>query len=567
MPREIYEVATDPEIREANSWLGLRRYYEQEPYGVDFQRAYELMSSIKEDGHAMITDPQGEKVETVITKEIVADALKLSTEGLSMRAKDRKVEGVFKKDTVAANFNDINMRHVQDPTQLYQQHFHFAAKKPARYTTPNHVVASTFTQVLRFTSRPTIDHAQYVLNALKATKKEGKVTYLGAPEVLTRIAYHAIESSEDSIHKSREEEYEEPQQGPADSQDSSNNAEKRAKRREMMRTTVAAHQEEPAQKKAHHAKEKEAYERRQESAGATSALWSPTNVQPHTKNPKRRLLEKSVKLIQQMWEEAETARKKEAEEEMEKRVKAAQEAAFGSSSSSGEPPVSPPKQQASPPSPISQRHQQEGQVEEIPSTLTQLTLEKELPFINQPKKPAPLFPRITIIELPKEKRKVPMPNPGSSSSDKSYDIIKLESKDLELHEVQKPSQAPSPTTELPQMEEDKENKESEADTTVQKEMVHRIETTVKETAIEMTQELQSEPRKSPVKDAEAEHEVEIEKSSARGYAGTKWQRGMDRGQLLLVVAAGKAIATMAVSAQGRHGYHGSGGRGARRNTD
>ncbi|MCO5550585.1 hypothetical protein L7F22_004073 [Adiantum nelumboides] len=250
----------------------------------------------------------------------VADAIKLPTEGLSMRARDRKVEGVFKKDTSAAIFNDINMRQVQDPTHLYQQHFHFVAKQPARYTTPNHAVASTFTQVLRSTSRPTIDHTQYVMNALKATKKEGKVTYLGAPEVLTRIAYHAIgmadnlppapeqntwdsahrvsprktrstkrgrtvieESSEESAHKSGEEEPEEPQQGPADSQDSSNNAEKRAKRREMMRTTIAAHQEEPAQKKARHVRVKEAYERSQEFAGATSALRSQQMCNPTPK--------------------------------------------------------------------------------------------------------------------------------------------------------------------------------------------------------------------------------------------------------------------------------------------
>ncbi|MCO5580278.1 hypothetical protein L7F22_034144 [Adiantum nelumboides] len=31
MPREIYKVTTDPEIKEANSRLGLRRYYEKEP--------------------------------------------------------------------------------------------------------------------------------------------------------------------------------------------------------------------------------------------------------------------------------------------------------------------------------------------------------------------------------------------------------------------------------------------------------------------------------------------------------------------------------------------------------
>ncbi|MCO5603126.1 hypothetical protein L7F22_057273 [Adiantum nelumboides] len=115
MPKEAYEVATDVEVREANARLGLRRYYEQEPCGIDFQRAYELMSSIKEDGHAMITDPQGEKIEVVITKDIVVEVLKLPTEGINMRAKDRKVEGTFKKDTAAATFNDINLKQLEVP--------------------------------------------------------------------------------------------------------------------------------------------------------------------------------------------------------------------------------------------------------------------------------------------------------------------------------------------------------------------------------------------------------------------------------------------------------------------
>ncbi|MCO5611638.1 hypothetical protein L7F22_065892 [Adiantum nelumboides] len=88
--------------------------------------------------------------------------------------------------------SNINLKQVQDPVRLYHQHFHFTVKKPTRYTTPNHAVATTFTQVLNSIARQTIDHAQYVLTTLKGTKKEGKVTYLGAPEVLTKIAYHAI---------------------------------------------------------------------------------------------------------------------------------------------------------------------------------------------------------------------------------------------------------------------------------------------------------------------------------------------------------------------------------------
>ncbi|MCO5610841.1 hypothetical protein L7F22_065083 [Adiantum nelumboides] len=222
-----------------------------------------------------------------------------------------------------------------------------------------------------------------------------------------------------------------------------------------------------------------------------------------------------------MWAEAEAARKKEAKEEMAKKVKATQEAAFGSSS----------------PSPVRSPHQPQEQPEKATtSTPQELTSEKELPFINQLEKPTPLFPKITIIELPREKRKikapeskrtpemvgqnlfpnqphipfileqleVPMPNPSSSSFDKSYNIIELESGDLEFHEVQKLSQAPSPT-----MEVDKESIEVEIDT-VQEEQAQEI---VK--VIDTAQELQGEQVKSPVKEVAAASEVEKDKSPLR----------------------------------------------------
>ncbi|MCO5567771.1 hypothetical protein L7F22_021466 [Adiantum nelumboides] len=142
----------------------------------------------------------------------------------------------------------------------------------------------------------------------------------------------------------------------------------------------------------------------------------------------------------------------------------------GSSSSTRSPPVSPLVDPSSPPSPKSPPPPRKETEQETTSAPQELPVEQEtLPFINQPEKPTPLFPKITIIELPREKRKIktpelkktpeameqnifsaqtsipfvlehldePMPSPRSSSSDKSYDIIELESGDLELHEVQK----------------------------------------------------------------------------------------------------------------------------------
>ncbi|MCO5583014.1 hypothetical protein L7F22_036920 [Adiantum nelumboides] len=252
-----------------------------------------------------------------------------------------------------------------------------------------------------------------------------------------------------------------------------------------------------------------------------------------------------------MWEETEAARKKEAEDEA-KRVKAAQEAAFGPSSSSKSQPVSPPADHSSPSPVRSPPPPPKKPEEETTSAPQDLILEKKLPFVNQPKTPTPLFSRITIIELPKEKKRakapepkknpevvgqnifstqpniffileqleVPMPTPSSSSSDKSYDIIELESGNLELHEVQKPPQVPSPTTELPSTKVVKDNKESEADTTIQEEIAQEVEATYKEIVKETTQELQGELIKSPVKDVEAALEIEVEKVQPTSAAAT-----------------------------------------------
>ncbi|MCO5574123.1 hypothetical protein L7F22_027902 [Adiantum nelumboides] len=115
-----------------------------------------------------------------------------------------------------------------------------------------------------------------------------------------------------------------------------------------------------------------------------------------------------------------------------------------------------------------------------------------------------------------------MPSPSTSSFDKSYDIIELESGDLELHEVQKPQQALSPTpqlmeitTELPSVEVDKEKMELVVEIAVQAEEVKDFDTSIQETIKDTAQELQGKLVKSPVKDVKATQEIELEKSPPR----------------------------------------------------
>ncbi|MCO5586789.1 hypothetical protein L7F22_040731 [Adiantum nelumboides] len=130
-----------------------------------------------------------------------------------------------------------------------------------------------------------------------------------------------------------------------------------------------------------------------------------------------------------MWEAAEVAKKKDAKEEVAKRVKETQEAAFGKLSSPSSPPVSPFAAQTSPPSPKSPIHPPELPTrKEKPKAPTKKETaevdeqQSENIFLAQPHVPF-------ILEQLDE----PMPSPRSSPSDKSYEILEVESEDLQIH--------------------------------------------------------------------------------------------------------------------------------------
>ncbi|MCO5566707.1 hypothetical protein L7F22_020385 [Adiantum nelumboides] len=153
------------------------------------------------------------------------------------------------------------------------------------------------------------------------------------------------------------------------------------------------------------------------------------------------------------------------EEEVERRVQEAQKAAFGSSCSSRSPPVSPLVDQPSPSPPQIPSSPKDTQVEEPSSTQHQLPLVEKQQIITHPEQPEIVLPKISIIELPMtrldkkkapkvviapqkdmfvsqpsehfilEQLEVPILSPSSSSSDKSYEILKLETGDLEIHVV------------------------------------------------------------------------------------------------------------------------------------
>ncbi|MCO5577912.1 hypothetical protein L7F22_031747 [Adiantum nelumboides] len=75
MPRETWTLHRRPEVASAIRAVHLEQFFRLPPWGTDYMRAHKLMSSIQYDGKAMLTDSDGAKVEVLITKDIINEAL------------------------------------------------------------------------------------------------------------------------------------------------------------------------------------------------------------------------------------------------------------------------------------------------------------------------------------------------------------------------------------------------------------------------------------------------------------------------------------------------------------
>ena len=57
--------------------VGLDGYFGLEPWGIDIQRAYELMTTINKEGVATLSMPEGETVQVQIFEDLISEALHL----------------------------------------------------------------------------------------------------------------------------------------------------------------------------------------------------------------------------------------------------------------------------------------------------------------------------------------------------------------------------------------------------------------------------------------------------------------------------------------------------------
>ncbi|MCO5571360.1 hypothetical protein L7F22_025098 [Adiantum nelumboides] len=173
MPQEILTLHQKPKVIKAVRATQLNTFFRLPPWGTDYMRAHELMSTIQYDGQAMLTDKDGSKVRVQITKEIVNKALHFSPgqHDLLQKTKAMDNEKAFLKTSGHKfKYSDLIYGEMELPLCLISQYFR--VQKSSRYTEP-------------------------ILSNLKGSTKN-KI-YMSAGLMLTRTAYQTLGMIEDLL--------------------------------------------------------------------------------------------------------------------------------------------------------------------------------------------------------------------------------------------------------------------------------------------------------------------------------------------------------------------------------
>ena len=129
----------EPNMEIFKKKVGLDGYFGLEPWGIDIQRAYELMTTINKEGVATLSMPEGETMQVQISAELVSEALHLPMPSTAYKMPyhlpDQEKKQLFlqipnKKET----FNELICKELDLPLRLYSQHF--VMGKPQKYTQP-----------------------------------------------------------------------------------------------------------------------------------------------------------------------------------------------------------------------------------------------------------------------------------------------------------------------------------------------------------------------------------------------------------------------------------------------
>ncbi|MCO5602485.1 hypothetical protein L7F22_056617 [Adiantum nelumboides] len=195
-PREIWTLHKRPEVASAVRAIHLEQFFRLPPWGMGYIRAHELMCSIQYDGKAMLTDSDGSKVEVLVTKGIVNEALQLQPRTYDLIPKTKAIdnEKVFLK--VKGNkfkYSNLIYNELELPLRLISQHFR--VQKPPRYIKPFLHMAVVMALCVAEGRQVQCDYAKFILeNLIEANLKNSAKNklYMSAGPMLTRIAYQAL---------------------------------------------------------------------------------------------------------------------------------------------------------------------------------------------------------------------------------------------------------------------------------------------------------------------------------------------------------------------------------------
>ncbi|MCO5573938.1 hypothetical protein L7F22_027716 [Adiantum nelumboides] len=135
MPREIWTLHRRPEVASAVRAVHLEQFFRLPPWGTDYMRAHELMSSIQHDGKAMLTDSDGAKVEVLITKKIINEALQFIQGAYDLIPKTKAIDNekaFLKVKGSKFKYSYLIYSELELPLKLISQHLRI--QKPPRST-------------------------------------------------------------------------------------------------------------------------------------------------------------------------------------------------------------------------------------------------------------------------------------------------------------------------------------------------------------------------------------------------------------------------------------------------
>ncbi|MCO5604734.1 hypothetical protein L7F22_058904 [Adiantum nelumboides] len=167
MPREIWTLHRRSEVASAVRAMHLEQCFRLPPWGTDYMRAHELMSSIQYDGKAMLIDIDGAKVEVLITKEIINEALQFIPGAYDLILKTKAInneKAFLKVKGSKFKYSDLIYSELELPLRLISQHLR--VQKPPRYTEPFLHMAVVMALCVAKKRQVRCDYAMFILESL-----------------------------------------------------------------------------------------------------------------------------------------------------------------------------------------------------------------------------------------------------------------------------------------------------------------------------------------------------------------------------------------------------------------